>query len=304
MQLSGFPVSVSMDEALSANSVKWEEEKQAYLNGEKIALAEAINYFGSDVILDLTTAIVSQPEEVTIPESVITVRESDGLILASTLEDTPNGLILSHESTNYEVPHEGLRSHSRRAAVSTIAAEDITDIPAKGKDTLMVVDENGYLGSFLETNPEVVVPVKNCSAVCGIPISVINIMVREDPKFAQRCQILKKTLRCIHLEGLQIIERPDVPTYDMQTLTMGKVPNERGFRYFDFFGKVQVPTKKKGLSDRAWHYLHTLANKGIANRALSNVLRYEKYPGRRTKILYCWNAGSPKHELFPLRFSP
>lgn len=304
MSLSGFPVSVSSEEATSGKSQKWEEEKQAYLNCEKVSLAEAINYLGADVIIDLASVVVNQPPAQDPSQDgigTITVQQSSGTVLISELVDNA----ITNSVTEFEVPHVELRSHSERVNVAPIAAEDITDIPAKGEDTQIVADEHGYLGSFLTKTDAVKVPLASetgCSSICSIPVEVLNVMVREDHKLAQRCQLIRKVLRCEHLKNLQIIERPDTVVYDMQTLTMGKVPNERGFRYFDHFKKIRLRPEKE-LSAATWHFLHTLRDRGIAMRALTNTLRYSQYPGRKTTILYNWNSGSPKHELFPLRFS-
>lgn len=302
MTLTGFPVSVSVAEATSGTSRRWEEEKQAYLNSEKVSLAEAINYFGADTLIDLTlTASTLEADERSHDEITIVVPQSSGLILVSELHDDK----IESSTTEFEVPHEALGSHSKRVQVSTIAAEDICDIPAKGEDTQMIVDQHGYLGSFLNTLEPVRLPlpeVDGCSTVCKIPIEVLNVMVREDRKFAQRCQLIRRVLRCEHLQNLQIVEQPDAVVYDMQTLTMGKVPNERGFNYFDHFSKIRHRPPRV-LSNATWHYLHTLQDPGIALRALNYTLRYSQHPGRRTTILYNWNSGAPKHELFPLRFS-
>lgn len=304
MTLCGFPVTVSLSEATSGTSQKWEEEKQAYLNCEKVSLAEAINYFGSDVILDLTTSIVKKPLIEDVVDETIVVQQSTGDIQTSRIEAIGDVVLVENHCSRHEVPHTSLNSHSKKVIVAPIAAEDVTDIPSTGDDTLMVVDEKGYLGSFLDQADTLKIPIdkKGCSSICSIPIEVLNVMVMQDQKFSQQCQIFRRTVACKHLDGLQIIEKPDVPTYDMQTLTMGKVPNERGFKYYDHFGKIK-PRKCSELSDTAWHYLHTLRNRGVAARALGNVLRYTESPGRRTKILYNWNSGAPKHELFPMRFS-
>lgn len=304
MTLCGFPVTVSLSEATSGSSQRWEEEKQAYLNCEKVSLAEAINYFGSDVILDLTTSIVRQPPATKPFDDTIIVQESSGDIKTSRVELVGDTILVENSCTHHEIPHSSLNSHSKRVIVSPIAAEDITDIPSAGDDTLMVVDEKGYLGSFLDQADTLQIPItkQGCSDICNIPIEVLNVMVMQDQKFSQRCQIIRRTVGCNHLDGLQIVERPDAPIYNMQTLTMGKVPNEKGFKYFDHFGKIK-PRKCAELSDTTWHYLHTLRNRGVAARALGNVLRYTESPGRRTKILYNWNSGAPKHELFPVRFS-
>lgn len=304
MTLCGFPVTVSLSEATSGTSQKWEEEKQAYLNCEKVSLAEAINYFGSDVILDLTSSIVRQPSAEDLFDDTIVVQQSSGDIQTSRVELVGDTVLVENHCTNHEVPHSSLNSHSKRVMISPIAAEDVTDIPSHGDDTIMVVDEEGYLGSFLDRADTLKIPIEKhgCSDVCKIPIEVLNVMVMNDHKLAQRCQIIRRTVDCNHLDGLQIVERPDAPIYTRQTLSMGKVPNERGFRYFDHFGKIP-PKKCSELSDTTWHYLHTLRNRGVAARALGNVLRYTESPGRRTKILYNWNSGAPKHELFPVRFS-
>lgn len=304
MTLCGFPVTVSLSEATSGKSQKWEEEKQAYLNCEKVSLAEAINYFGSDVILDLTTSIIKQPLITDVLDEAIIVQQSSGDIQTSRVELIGDKILIENHCINHEVPHSSLNSHSKKVMVTPVAAEDITDIPSNGNDTLMVADEKGYLGSFLDRVDTLKIPIvkRECSSVCSIPIEVLNVMVMQDQKFSQQCQIIRRTVDCNHLDGLQIVERPDAPSYNIQTLTMGKVANEKGFKYFDHFGKIK-PRMCSELSDAAWHYLHTLRNRGVAARALGNVLRYSESPGRRTKILYNWNSGAPKHELFPVRFS-
>lgn len=306
MSLIGFPVSVSSEEATNGRSRQWEEEKQAYLNSEKVSLAEAINYLGADAIIDLTLAVVSQsspPMDLSQDgeNPAIVVQQSSGMILTSEMTDG----CIDNSVTEFEVPHVGLGSYSKRVSVAPIAAEDITDVPAKGNDTQIVADQFGYLGSFLTTSEAMKIPLASsdgCSTVCKIPIEVLNVMVREDHKFAQRCQLIRTALSCGHLQSLQITERPDAVVYDMQTLTMGKVPNERGFKYFNHFEKIRRRPPKE-LSATTWHFLHTLKHRDIALRTLSNALRYSQHPGRRTTILYNWNSGSPKHELFPLRFS-
>lgn len=306
MTLCGFPVSVSLSEATSGKSQKWEEEKQAYLNCEKVSIAEAIHHFGSDVILDLATRSVSKADEPAvlpspqIQTSLINVRKSTGTIVSSTSSEQD----VVHLSTQFEVPHAQLGSKSRRVKVTPVAAEDVCDLPTVEEDTLMVADQHGYLGSFLETLDDVKIPKSNdgCSDFCKIPIEVLNVMVRDDPKLALQCQLIRKTLRCVHLDGLQIIERPDVPVYNMQTITIGKVANERGFKYHKYFSSIKTRNSRR-LSDTTWHYLQTLSNPGIAARALGYIMRYSQHPGRKTKILYNWNSGAPKHELFPIRFS-
>lgn len=306
MMLVGFPVTVSVTEATSGNSKQWEQEKQTYLNSEKVSLAEAINYFGADTIIDLTLGVTSQPSDPIYhiqddEDPIITVQQSSGVILTS---HTVEGRLQS-STTKFEVPHADLGSNSKRVIVAPIAAEDICDILAEGEDTQIVADQFGYLGSFLTKSDSFELPqptIPGCSKICTIPIEVLNIMVREDQKLAQRCQLIRRALSCNHLQGLQILERPDAVVYDMQTLTMGKVPNERGFSYFKYFGRIQARPHKE-LSASAWHYLHTLSNRDIAMRALGNTLRFSQHPGRRATILYNWNSGAPKHELFPIRFS-
>lgn len=330
MIMSGFPVKSTQAQAISGNCQLWEEEKQAYLACEKVSLVDAVNHFGSDFILDLTTSSLLQndPE---VEEATFNLPSTSGDI--RTISITSPISIGSPSNWNCDVfitttsdvcVPRSLGSKDKSTVVHPVYALDnvvcdYTSAEVTDNSTTAVVIDDTIVGVYKEHVGSVSIKGSRCCKLCTIPTNVLDILVREDPDIANKCRYARKILKCDHLSAVQLpLRSGHKPDYGRHTLIMGRTGCSKGWRFEDHFPAMLYPRGKKdkpyppedfkkgrNVSPATETFLENLRNPDVALRTLHHLVRLtEGGVGHKTKYLwqYGYEPGAiPKCEVFPMR---